>query len=76
MVTNATSPAFIVVSASDIADRAYEIYLNRGRAHGFDREDWLRAERELKTPAVNAPRNVAANVKKGAKPPRLSADHP
>ena len=49
MAVNGTSPALIVVSTDDIAERAYTIYLDRGRTDGFDREDWLRAERELKT---------------------------
>ena len=31
----------------DIARRAYEIYLERGGTHGYDIEDWLRAEQEL-----------------------------
>jgi Protein of unknown function (DUF2934) len=42
-------PAFIIVSPKDIAARAYEIYLDRGASEGFDLEDWLRAEQELKT---------------------------
>ena len=50
MDINDRAPAFVIVSASDIARRAYEIYVERGRADGFDREDWLRAERELKAP--------------------------
>jgi hypothetical protein len=41
-------PAFIVLSRKDVAVRAYEIYLTRGAADGFDRDDWLRAEQELK----------------------------
>ena len=57
MVNETVSPAFIIVSADDIAERAYEIYVDRGYADGFDREDWLRAERELK-----APGDVAAGV--------------
>ena len=48
MVKSTASPAVIVVSADAIAERAYQIYVDRGRADGFDREDWLRAERELK----------------------------
>ena len=48
MVNDPVSPAFVVVSAADIAERAYEFYVDRGRVPGFDREDWLRAERELK----------------------------
>lgn len=31
----------------EIELRAYEIYLERGGAHGQDVEDWLQAEREL-----------------------------
>jgi hypothetical protein len=41
-------PAFIVLSAKDIAIRAYEMYETRGAVQGFDRDDWLRAEQELK----------------------------
>jgi DUF2934 family protein len=47
MINNTTRPAFIVLSVEDIARRAYELYLERGRADGFDRDDWRRAEREL-----------------------------
>lgn len=43
MVKNTTSPAFIVVSADSISERAYEIYVGRGRVDGSDLEDWLRA---------------------------------
>jgi Protein of unknown function (DUF2934) len=35
------------ISAEDIARRAYELYLQRGAAHGNDLEDWLMAESEL-----------------------------
>ena len=41
-------PAFIVLSPKDIAARAYQMYLKRGASDGFDRDDWLRAEQELK----------------------------
>jgi hypothetical protein len=30
-----------------IAQRAYELYEQRGRQDGWDLEDWLKAEREL-----------------------------
>jgi Protein of unknown function (DUF2934) len=30
-----------------VAERAYELYLSRGRADGRDFDDWLAAEREL-----------------------------
>jgi hypothetical protein len=32
---------------STIAKRAYQLFERRGRAHGFDLEDWIRAEQEL-----------------------------
>ncbi len=32
-----------------VAQRAYELYLSRGGAHGSDWEDWLAAEKELVT---------------------------
>jgi hypothetical protein len=31
-----------------IARRAYGLYEERGREHGHDLDDWLRAERELR----------------------------
>ena len=31
-----------------IAQRAHELYLERGGDHGHDFEDWLQAERELR----------------------------
>jgi Protein of unknown function (DUF2934) len=35
------------MSGEDIAKRAYERFVARGRIHGSDREDWIAAEREL-----------------------------
>ena len=32
----------------EIQARAYEVYIQRGRIDGFDLEDWLQAEKELK----------------------------
>jgi hypothetical protein len=37
------------VTSSDIAGRAYDLYLTHGREHGHDVEDWLEAERELRS---------------------------
>ena len=33
---------------SDVARRAYDLDLSRGREHGHDVEDWRQAERELR----------------------------
>jgi Protein of unknown function (DUF2934) len=32
----------------EIERRAYELYLRRGEVHGYEQDDWLQAERELK----------------------------
>ena len=37
------------VTDSDVARRAYELYLARGCEDGHDVEDWLQAERELRS---------------------------
>ena len=34
-----------------IARRAFEFYCARGGEHGRDMEDWLQAERELRSPS-------------------------
>lgn len=36
-------------SEQEIAIRAHELYLERGAEDGHELDDWLRAERELKT---------------------------
>jgi hypothetical protein len=42
------------MSHDDIARRAYELYLARGRTDGNAIDDWLQAERELRAPGFNA----------------------
>jgi hypothetical protein len=39
---------------SEIAARAFELFCERGRSHGHDLDDWLRAERELRQDASAA----------------------
>jgi hypothetical protein len=39
----------IETTKTEIAARAYEIFLKRGGQHGHSVEDWLQAERELLT---------------------------
>jgi len=41
------------------AQRAYELYLQRGEAHGYDVEDWLEAERQI-VAQVPVPTDVSA----------------
>lgn len=40
------------ITDTEIARRAYDLYLARGREDGHDVEDWLQAERELSGSAV------------------------
>ena len=42
------------VTNSDVARRAYDLYLARGREHGHDVDDWLQAERELQASLATA----------------------
>jgi Protein of unknown function (DUF2934) len=37
-----------LVSRDDIARRAFQLYMARGRVHGYDVADWLAAEQELR----------------------------
>ena len=46
---NAPEPARqVAVTENEIARRAYQLYLSRGREDGSDLDDWLQAERELR----------------------------
>jgi len=35
------------ITKDDVAQRAYELFLARGRVDGHDVEDWLEAQRQL-----------------------------
>lgn len=48
-----STPKQEVPTREQIAQRAYELYQNRGREDGRDMEDWLAAESELRN--QNAP---------------------
>lgn len=37
----------IETTKEDVANRAHELYVQRGSGHGKDVEDWVRAEKEL-----------------------------
>lgn len=53
-----------------IEQRAYELFTARGGVHGYQFEDWLKAEKEILTGAAPkaAPNNAhAANAMKKAK---------
>jgi len=42
------------VTSNDVARRAYDLYLARGREHGHDVDDWMQAERELRASSATA----------------------
>jgi tRNA 2-selenouridine synthase SelU len=42
----------ISISEAEIARRAFEVYCRRGGQHGRDVDDWLQAERELRSELV------------------------
>jgi hypothetical protein len=42
-----TSTSGIRVSSDDIRVRAFHMYQKRGSKHGYDIQDWLKAERQI-----------------------------
>jgi Protein of unknown function (DUF2934) len=40
------------ITKDDVAQRAYELFVARGRAEGHDVEDWLEAERQLEAESM------------------------
>ena len=51
-----------------IARRAYEIYQSRGGQHGADLDDWLEAERQLKSVPSNVTGPVPTRTRKRKSP--------
>lgn len=49
MVRRRSSKTRLSPDEVDIAKLAYERFEARGSVHGFDQEDWVSAERELKS---------------------------
>lgn len=45
--TSKTQSQIPVLGHEEVADRAYQRYLERGSTDGYDIDDWLAAEREL-----------------------------
>ena len=43
----------IELNHNEIAEAAYQRYLGRGGAHGQDVDDWMEAERELRSRRVS-----------------------
>ena len=47
-------PLVSEISQGDIARRAFDLYVDRGRHDGHDVDDWLDAERELRDAATSS----------------------
>lgn len=58
----------------EISLRAYEFFDHRGRTHGFDLDDWLRAESELLHPVPVEVVEMADKIKVRAEVPGFIAD--
>jgi hypothetical protein len=50
-VSRAKSARAAPVGPHQIAERAYQRFIERGGGHGLDVEDWLTAEADLKKPS-------------------------
>ena len=48
-----SGPLELVPTEDDIRLRAYQRYLERGGEHGADFDDWVEAEKDLKSPRHN-----------------------
>ena len=46
-------PTVLIPVERQIQQRAYELYEQRGRTEGYDLDDWLQAEREIKFRKAN-----------------------
>jgi hypothetical protein len=57
---HASSQHIVTIPTEEIAERAYELFMARGGAHGKDVDDWLLAESEL-VRARLVPQPKAAN---------------
>ena len=58
--------------ADDVAVRAYQLFLSRGAEHGRDLDDWLEAERQLKSNAVSRGSRRSATARGATKKPSPS----
>ena len=50
--SRATADGSLEITREDIARRAYDLYLGRGREPGHELEDWLQAEQELRSSSL------------------------
>ena len=64
--TRTSPPVMPMPAHTDIANRAYELFLERGCQHGQDWDDWLTAERELALFASKMERETGGEVARPA----------
>jgi len=48
LVPKSDEPTVLIPMEQQIQQRAYEVYEQRGRTDGYDLDDWLQAESEIK----------------------------
>jgi|GEM_PF-1907466 len=61
--TNPQPSSQVMVNKDALAKLAHELYLRRGGEHGYDRDDWLMAERILLEEKKHAvPRRRASDL--------------
>lgn len=58
----AAEAPFGVPTHAEIAERAYQIYVSRGSRNGHAREDWLEAERDLRSAQVRQRDSMKGNA--------------
>jgi hypothetical protein len=55
-----------------IQQRAYEIYLRRNKQPGRDMEDWIQAEREVRTELAKKPASSSAPAPERKPAPKIT----
>jgi DUF2934 family protein len=56
----------------DVARRAYDLFLSRGGQHGHDIDDWLEAERQLRSTFTTIPMRSTRRLASAPRPTRIA----
>jgi hypothetical protein len=59
LVPKSDEPTVLIPMEQQIQQRAYEVYEQRGRTDGYDLDDWLQAESEIKGQAGESSNGIA-----------------
>lgn len=58
--------------AKKIAERAYQLFLKRGGKHGYHQQDWLQAEKDIRTADKSSAKPAKAAAAKKVKSAKKS----